>query len=131
MLNGDVHTSWTPTPSLETKELSPSSALAHLLLVTNPGHNAKGDFYLDEHSAKLIEHAPDPGSTSYTYSGIGYYHPRFFDEVPENAAVPLGPLLRQHIRKGLVSAELMLATWTDVGTPERLHQLKLQLGGSS
>ena len=35
----------------------------------------------------------------------------------------LAPLLRQAMRRGLVSAALYSGPWTDVGTPERLTEL--------
>ena len=45
---------------------------AHLVLVNNPKHNKQGDFVLK--NGRVMKN----GSKTLTYSGIGFYHPRFF-----------------------------------------------------
>ena len=40
---------------------------------------------------------------------------------------PLAPLLKEAMSAGKVSAEEMQAAWVDVGTPERLSDLDLQI----
>lgn len=131
VLNGDVYTDWTPTRATETaQQLNGHDKLAHLVVVPNPSHHAQGDFYFDPLSHQLHTQPTSASLQRYTYSGIGYYHPTFFEQVATNAAVPLGPLLREHIDAGHLSAELYDGLWTDVGTPERLQELTLQLGYS-
>jgi MurNAc alpha-1-phosphate uridylyltransferase len=39
----------------------------------------------------------------------------------------LAPLLRDAMHRGLVTGECFSGQWIDVGTPERLKQLEMQL----
>lgn len=111
VLNADI---WCPFP-FHTITL-PSMRLAHLVLVDNPTHNPHGDFAFD--ADQCVPH----GEQHLTFSGIGVYSPVLFSEQP-NGYAPLAPLLREHIALGHVSAEHFQGTWSDIGTPERLHQL--------
>jgi MurNAc alpha-1-phosphate uridylyltransferase len=107
-----------------------SPYLAHLFLVPNPAHNPRGDFGISANGAALNLNK-DSKEEKFTYSSIGLYKKTFF-EPPintiavgnvEGVNVALAPLLRTAMDLGLVSAELLLSPWTDVGTPSRLHQL--------
>ena len=115
-----------------------SDMLAHIWLVPNPAHNAKGDFGLapgdatDAQTPALALNLPDNTQAQrYTYSTIGLYRAALFAPpwcpfAPGNAQgvkAPLAPLLRAAIDKGRVSASLYTGLWTDVGTPDRLHAL--------
>ena len=114
-----------------------SGKLAHLWLVPNPAHNAKGDFGLalrpgDAQGAGLaLNLVPDDARPRCTYSTIGLYHRALFAPPwcdipagnPQGLKAPLAPLLRAAMDNGLVSAELYRGAWTDVGTPERLQWL--------
>ncbi|WP_133479174.1 N-acetylmuramate alpha-1-phosphate uridylyltransferase MurU [Cognatilysobacter segetis] len=102
--------------------------LAHLVLVDNPGHNARGDFAL------AGDHVRSEGASTLTFSGIGVYRPALFDrwreiigDAPGAADAPprfkLAPLLREAMRADAVTGEHHRGRWTDVGTPERLQQL--------
>ncbi|MDR3451270.1 MAG: nucleotidyltransferase family protein [Rhodoferax sp.] len=103
-----------------------SGQLAHVWLVPNPAHNAKGDFGLSPQGLAL-NHAEQ----KYTFSTIALYRralfePPYCDVPPGNPGgvkTPLAPLLRAAMDNGQISAELYLGAWTDVGTPERLAQL--------
>ena len=103
-----------------------SGKLAHLWLVPNPAHNARGDFGLDESGLALNLPADDP-APRYTYSTIGLYRRELFDALPfgnsQGLAVALAPLLRAAMDRRQVSAELYPGAWTDVGTPARLAEL--------
>jgi N-acetyl-alpha-D-muramate 1-phosphate uridylyltransferase len=90
--------------------------LAHLVLVDNPAHNPDGDFTLAEGRVGL-----DQG-TEYTFSGIGWYRPELFAELPRGRR-PLAPVLRAAIAAGRVTGEHHGGAWVDIGTPERLHSL--------
>ena len=103
---------------------------AHLVLVDNPEHNARGDFALDANGSIHSE-----GGNRLTFSGIGVYRPSLFDhwrEVIGNAPgadefpprFKLTPLLRAAMAQDRVTGEHHNGRWTDVGTPERLAQLK-------
>ncbi len=90
--------------------------LAHLVLVNNPPHNPQGDFSLED--GRVL----NSGENRFTFSGIAYYHPCLFKDLPAGKR-PLAPLLRNAISKGNVSGKLFSGDWRDIGTPERLHQL--------
>lgn len=105
---------------------SASGKLAHLWLVPNPAHNARGDFGLSPRGLAL-NHAEQ----KYTFSTIALYRKALFGPPwcdvpagnPAGIKTPLAPLLRAAMDNGQVSAELYPGPWTDVGTPERLAQL--------
>ncbi|MES9941243.1 MAG: N-acetylmuramate alpha-1-phosphate uridylyltransferase MurU [Candidatus Thiodiazotropha sp. 6PLUC2] len=91
--------------------------LAHLVMVPNPGHNPRGDFYLQGN--RISEHQGE----CLTFSGIGVYHPRLFEGC-RCEAFPLAPLIRRAISQSGVSGERYNGNWVDVGTPERLRALE-------
>ncbi|MBA4381463.1 MAG: mannose-1-phosphate guanylyltransferase [Sideroxydans sp.] len=93
---------------------------AHLVLVDNPEHNLKGDFGLQ--GARITDTAP-----KFTFSGIGLYKPQLFAHIQRGTKAPLAPLLREQIAAGKVSGEHHRGVWVDVGTPQRLQELDLQL----
>lgn len=93
---------------------------AHLVLVDNPEHNLKGDFGLQ--GARITDTTP-----KFTFSGIGLYKPQLFADIQRGTKAPLAPLLREQIANGKVRGEHHRGVWIDVGTPQRLHELDLQL----
>ena len=93
-----------------------NNSLAHLVVVQNPKHNSKGDFALD--NGRLHKE----GATKYTFSGIGYYHPKLFESLSYGKRA-LAPILFQAMDQKEVTGELHEGDWRDIGTPERLHQL--------
>ena len=90
--------------------------LAHLILVNNPEHNPNGDFALNNHRVSNDEENRN------TFSGIGYYSPKLFDNLlyGKNA---LAPLLREAIKKDKISGYLHKGVWHDIGTPQRLEAI--------
>jgi MurNAc alpha-1-phosphate uridylyltransferase len=117
VVNGDVWTDFDPA-GLRLAE----GDLAHLVLVDNPAHHPAGDFVLDG------ERVTDGGGQRLTFSGVGVYRPALFDGCAPGR-FPLAPLLRAAIAVGRVSGEHHRGRWVDVGTPERLAALDLQLRG--
>jgi len=111
VVNGDVYCNYEFDSLFNLKDKK-----AHLILVKNPEHNPKGDFGLND---GLVLNNAD---TMHTFSGIGYYHPSFFDEVALQKS-PLTPLLREAITKNDISGELFNNMWHDVGTPQRLKEI--------
>ena len=103
-----------------------SGKLAHLWLVQNPAHNAKGDFGMqaDGLALNLPASSQEP---RYTFSTIALYRKEFFNALPfgnpGGIKAPLAPMLRAAMDNQTVSAELYTGHWTDVGTPERLAEL--------
>lgn len=100
--------------------LPAGAALAHLVLVPNPEHNAGGDFGLD--GSRILN---EP--RRFTFSGIGLYRPALFEGVGRGAAAKLAPLLRRAIEADRVTGELHSGEWRDVGTPARLAALERDL----
>ena len=105
---------------------------AHLVLVDNPPQHRLGDFALHE------GHVAADGAKQLTFAGIGVYHPALFDNWREVIGAragadanpprfPLAPLLRSAMARAAVTGEYHCGRWTDVGTPERLAQLNLEL----
>jgi N-acetyl-alpha-D-muramate 1-phosphate uridylyltransferase len=96
--------------------------LAHLFLVPNPAHNARGDFGLAPDGRALNQAEP-----RHTYSTLALFRQSFFAGLPagnpKGEVVRLAPLLRAAMDRGEVTAELYPGPWTDVGTPERLASL--------
>ena len=97
--------------------------LAHLVLVNNPTHNLQGDFSLNN------GRVASTGEPRYTFSGMGYYRPALFAELPAGKH-PLAPLLRAAMQAGQVSGEHFNGDWRDIGTPERLAELDQDLTAS-
>ena len=96
----------------------PVGSLAHLILIDNPPHNPNGDFSLVNNHQVTNAH----GQT-YTFSGIGIYHPDLFkSHLGVKQKLPLYPLLKEAIANGQLSGEHHNDYWQDVGTPERLKQ---------
>jgi len=121
-VNGDIHTSY-DYARLAQRELGPM--IAHVVLVANPEHHPKGDFAL---AAGLVM---NEGAPRHTFAGIGLYRPEMFGHIIRGAAAPLAPLLRDAADRGVLSGELHLDHWTDVGTPQRLAELDARLSGAA
>lgn len=106
---------------------------AHLVLVANPAHHPAGDFALLGDGAVSTE-----GESRLTFSGVGVYRASLFDDwrrtignAPGSTETParfkLAPLLRAAMLRKRVTGEHHTGAWTDVGTPERLHELDARL----
>jgi len=106
VVNGDVWTEYEYDKSFELNE-----SLAHLILVSNPEHNPRGDFYLTGSDEK------------FTFSGIGYYSKKLFANLSYGKQ-PLAPLLFEAIDKKNITTSYYLGEWHDIGTPERLRTLE-------
>jgi len=105
---------------------------AHLVLVDNPPQHLRGDFVLRG------DRVLSDGDARLTFSGIGVYKPSLLEQwrsiigsAPGADATPprfkLAPLLRDAMRRDLVTGEHYAGRWTDVGAPERLAQLDNEL----
>ncbi len=115
VVNGDIFCDYAFDPHFELHD-----KLAYLVLVPNPQHNKKGDFSIQNKA--LI----NQGKVQYTFSGIGYYSPKLFENLTLQK-MPLAPLLRQKANEGLIDAELYDGMWHDIGTPQRLKAINTEL----
>ncbi len=120
VINGDIWTDWRLHSDLQLA----ADDVAHLVLVPNSPHHPQGDFALA--GTRVIER----DESRLTYSGIGIYREEFFAGCTPGA-FPMLPLLQRAIRAGRVSGELHAGRWHDIGTPERLATLDLELEAQS
>jgi MurNAc alpha-1-phosphate uridylyltransferase len=115
IINGDVFTDY-PLSRLRAIKCDQS----HLVLVPNPAHNPNGDFALA--GGYVIENQ----QPHFTFSGISVYHPRFFDTAAAgNFSVV--PMLQSAMAQQQVTGQLYKGVWHDIGTVERLEELRRQL----
>ncbi|WP_445115879.1 N-acetylmuramate alpha-1-phosphate uridylyltransferase MurU [Acinetobacter sp. WZC-1] len=121
LVNGDV---WTTMDFSSLLEVRLENDLAHLVFVTNPEQHPEGDFTLADGRAYAFEQ--NHQGENLTYSGIAVYSPDMFYGLAPGKR-PLLPSLKQAMTDGRISAEKMRAAWVDVGTPERLSALDLQI----
>ena len=116
VVNGDIFCSYEFDSNFDLED-----KLAHLILVSNPEHNRDGDFGL------VDSLAINEAQKRYTFSGIGYYHPKLFVELRVEK-IPLAPILREMVSAKMISAELFRGEWSDIGTPQRLQKANTQRG---
>ena len=121
LVNGDV---WTTFDFASLLNIDLGDDLAHLVFVSNPEQHPDGDFTLANGRAYTFDQAQQ--GENLTYSGVAVINPKMFDGL-ETGKRPLAPLLKQGMLDGKISAEKMQAAWVDVGTPERLTALDLQI----
>jgi MurNAc alpha-1-phosphate uridylyltransferase len=119
VVNGDIWCDW---------DFKRAHALAdrqaHLVFVDNPPQHAGGDFCLD---GQTVRYASDRTGPTLTYAGTGVFSPTFFADVPTGAVMKMRPLLDAAIARNRVTGEHHTGRWVDVGTPERLAELDLEL----
>jgi len=118
-VNADI---WTDFPFQNLLSMSDGllNHSAHIILVENPEHNLKGDFSLKD--GKVL----NEGEPMLTFSGISIFTAEFFMNCsPGNRT--LAPMLRQASSQGRVTGSDYYGQWWDIGTPERLHELRQSL----
>ena len=96
--------------------------LAHLVVVPNPPHKAKGDFEL--RGGLIVGDDPAP---RYTYSGVALMNPALVAPVKPGEKAALAPLLYAAASNRRLGGELYEGLWQDVGTIERLAELEAHL----
>jgi MurNAc alpha-1-phosphate uridylyltransferase len=117
VINGDI---WCNYDFQSLLNVSLNDNLAHLIMVNNPSHNPKGDFYLTENQQISLDSYQAP---KLTFSGIGIYKAELF----KNCKIErfrLASLLKIAIKSNLVSGEHFSGKWLDIGTPERLFTIQ-------
>ena len=118
LVNADV---WCEYDFARLKDLDLGARLSHLVLVPNPPQHPAGDFTLER---GVVGNAPSP---RYTYAGISVLSPALVDGVAAGQKAQLAPLWRAAAGRGAVSGELYEGYWNDVGTPQRLAELRERL----
>ncbi|WP_131782198.1 N-acetylmuramate alpha-1-phosphate uridylyltransferase MurU [Legionella gresilensis] len=111
VVNGDIYTDFDFT----TLNCLPNF-LAHVILVSNPAHNLKGDFNLE--SLRLTN------ERRYTYAGITCYRPELFHQCPIGR-YSVTPLLRELATQQKISGSVYEGVWADIGSPKQLNDFKL------
>lgn len=118
VINGDIWTDYSFA------DLPRDIPCAHLVLVPNPPHHPKGDFSLS--GGRASRQVP----RALTYAGIGVFAPAFFAML-EPGRRPLGPLLFAAAERGQLGAERYQGRWFDIGTLERLADVRRATRGLS
>lgn len=127
VISADIWTDWNPQMAhYLAQSLTPANASAHLVLVPNPEHNPQGDFAF----ANGYVHAKS-AHTNYTYSGLGVFHPAFFDQVSAHTPTPLREPLQHALAHQQVLGSIYQGSWMDIGTPERLKQIEQNLASKA
>ncbi len=123
VINGDIWCDWAPLQALS-RTPAISKRHAHLVFVDNPPQHPDGDFCLD---GERVRRAGNHNGTTLTYAGIGIFSPAFFASVPRGSVMKLRPLLDAGIDEGIITGERHAGRWVDVGTPQRLTDLDIEL----
>ena len=106
VINSDV---WTDYRLDQLKELDLNDNLAHIILIETPDYLA-GDFDISDDTITV--------GKKYVFSGIGKYHTELFKKYNDK---DLGDILRAEEK---ISFSIYGRQWMDIGTPERLKQIK-------
>ena len=106
VINSDV---WTDYRLDQLKELDLNDNLAHIILIETPDYLA-GDFDISDDTISV--------GKKYVFSGIGKYHTELFKKYNDK---DLGDILRAEEK---ISFSIYEGQWMDIGTPERLKQIK-------
>ena len=118
LVNADIYCEF---PFARLSGVALGERLAHLVLVPNPAHRAAGDFSLQ---GAIVGNG---NGARYTYAGVAVVSPAMVAGVKPGDKAPLGPLLHQAADAGRLSGELYRGPWQDVGTAERLAELRSRL----
>ena len=101
-----------------TKRLLPNT-LGHLILVPNPLHHLRGDFFLNN---GFLAVGLDPRPN--TFSGVSLLSPDLLIDHTDDI-FPLEPVLEEVASNGLLTGEIYNGLWIDVGNPQRLKRAEL------
>jgi len=111
VVNADIFTEF------DFASLRAGHAAGHLVLVPNPPEHEHGDFGLA--SSGVV----NTTSPRLTYSGIAVFTPQIFHGF-ESGHRPLRPILDAAIEREILEGSCYTGMWNDVGTPERLAEIR-------
>ena len=117
VVNADI---WMDFNFASLQPIDGEKCLSHLVMVENTEHKPDGDFYIDGHG-KVHENHEDRDKLL-TFSGVSVLHKNLFEGYPIQPR-SIVPILRDAMKKNLVSGEVYDGLWSDVGTPERLQEV--------
>lgn len=121
LVNGDV---WTDFPLQSLVHRQPDGG--HLLMIANPPHHPQGDFCLQ--GEQLNPRSSGVGEPR-TFSGISVINPLGFARYPQRRErFPLKEVFDWWMQRGELTGESYDGSWMDIGTPERLEDLRDRLG---
>ncbi len=121
LVNGDVWVDLDYQSLLSGLSAAPVSGGGHLVFVPNPPHKQCGDFSLVDGIVGVAEQ----DRPSYTYSGVSVLSPALVTAYSKCREVfPLREAFDAAIEKRKITGEVYNGYWLDVGTPERLEQLR-------
>tara|TARA_B100001113_G_scaffold288506_1_gene244320 strand:- start:675 stop:1301 length:627 start_codon:yes stop_codon:yes gene_type:complete len=106
VINSDI---WTDYDLISLKNLNLNDNLAHIVLIKTPNY-LNGDFN--------IKNTSITAGKQYTFTGIGKYHRNLFAKYNDK---DLGDILRAEKK---IDFSLHTGQWMDVGTPERLAEIR-------
>ena len=106
VINSDI---WTDYNLKILRDLNLEDNLAHIVLTNTPDY-LDGDFSCDGKNLFVGD--------SYVFSGIGKYHRELFIKYSD---VELGDILRSEEK---IAFSIYDGKWMDIGTPERLEQVR-------
>lgn len=101
--------------------LTAQGTLAHMVMVDNPAHHPTGDFCL---TGDVLNRE---GAPRLTFSGYGLYHRALFESIVRGEKKRLTSVLDQPMAEGRITGEHYRGWWSDIGTPQRLAELDMQL----
>ena len=106
VINSDI---WTDYELKKLKDTDLNENLAHIILIKTPSY-LKGDFDINDNKISV--------GTDYVFSGIGKYDKNLFENHKDKE---LGDILRAEEK---IAFSIYDGVWMDVGTPERLEQIR-------
>lgn len=121
LVNGDV---WCDFPLIELLNHPLGENLGRLLFVANPAFKDHGDFRLELGKVRQCK----AGDEGYTYAGIALLSPALVADYPERRKIfPLREVFDLAIVQNKLSAQLHYGDWRDIGTVDRLEELRRDL----
>ena len=106
VINSDI---WTDYDLKKLKDTDLNENFAHIILVKTPSY-LKGDFDVNDDKISV--------GTDYVFSGIGKYDKNLFEIHKDKE---LGDILRAEEK---IAFSIYDGVWMDIGTPERLEQIR-------